>query len=110
LVRVDPVQRGVVVDRQGTGTGGHQAGTRRGAQAGTGTRRAQGGGHASVSDIARAEKLDRTYFGDVLRLTLLAPDIVVAIMDGRQPAELGVHVLREGFPVEWGEQRRGFGT
>ena len=30
-------------------------------------------------------------------LTLLAPDIVQAIMDGRQPAELGVHVLREGF-------------
>lgn len=38
-------------------------------------------------------------------LTLLAPDIVEAILDGRQPAELGVHVLREGFPVEWGEQR-----
>ena len=38
-------------------------------------------------------------------LTLLAPDIVEAIMDGRQPAELGVHVLQEGFPVEWGEQR-----
>ena len=38
-------------------------------------------------------------------LTLLAPDIVEAIMDGRQQAELGVHVLREGFPVEWGEQR-----
>jgi hypothetical protein len=28
-------------------------------------------------------------------------------MDGRQPAEIGVHVLREGFPVEWGEQRAG---
>jgi hypothetical protein len=41
----------------------------------------------------------------VLRLTLLAPDIVEAILDGRQPPELGVHVLREGFPVEWGEQR-----
>ncbi len=37
-------------------------------------------------------------------LTLLAPDIVEAIMDGRQPVELGVHVLREGFPVEWGER------
>ena len=42
--------------------------------------------------------------GKILMLTLLAPDIVEAIMDGRQPAELGVHVLREGFPVEWGEQ------
>jgi hypothetical protein len=38
-------------------------------------------------------------------LTLLAPDIVDAILGGRQPAQLGVHVLREGFPVEWGEQR-----
>jgi len=26
-------------------------------------------------------------------------------MDERQQAELGVHVLREGFPVDWGEQR-----
>jgi hypothetical protein len=39
-------------------------------------------------------------------LTLLAPDIVDAILDGRQPAELGVHVLREGFPVECGEKRQ----
>ena len=37
-------------------------------------------------------------------LALLAPDIVEAIMDGRQSAELGVFVLRDGFPVEWGEQ------
>ena len=38
-------------------------------------------------------------------LTLLAPEIKETIVDGRQPAELGVHVLREGFPVEWGKQR-----
>ena len=30
--------------------------------------------------------------------------IVEAILDGRQPAELGVYVLRAGFPVQWGEQ------
>lgn len=41
----------------------------------------------------------------VAPLTLLAPDIVEAIMDGRQPAELGVRVLREGLPAKWGEQR-----
>ena len=45
------------------------------------------------------------YLGRILMLTLLAPNVVEAIMDGRQPAELAVHVLREGFPVEWGEQR-----
>ena len=43
------------------------------------------------------------YVGDVLRLKLLAPDIIKAIMDWRQPVERGVHVLREGFSVEWGE-------
>ena len=63
------------------------------------------GGYGSVSELAAAEKLDRGYLGRILMLTLLAPDIAEAIMDGRQPAALGVHVLREGFAAEWGEQR-----
>ena len=63
------------------------------------------GRYRSVSELATAEKLDRGYLGRILMLTLLAPDIVEAIMDGRQPAELGVHVLREGFPEEWTAQR-----
>jgi hypothetical protein len=46
-------------------------------------------------------------WGRILMLTLLAPDIVEAILDGRRPANLGVHVLREGFPVEWDRQRLG---
>ena len=58
-----------------------------------------------LTELAAGEKLDRGYLGKILMLTLLAPDIVEAILDGRQPAELGVHMLREGFPVEWGEQR-----
>jgi hypothetical protein len=40
-----------------------------------------------------------------LTISLLAPDIAEAIMDGRQPPGLDVNVLREGFPVAWGEQR-----
>ena len=63
------------------------------------------GRYATVTEMAAGEKLDRGYLGKILMLTLLAPDIVEAIMDGRQSAELGVHVLREGFPVEWEEQR-----
>ena len=62
------------------------------------------GRYGSVSELATAEKLDRGYLGRILMLTLLAPAIVEAILDGRQPADLGVHVLRVGFPVEWGEQ------
>jgi hypothetical protein len=38
---------------------------------------------ASISEIASKKKIDRGYVGSVLRLTLLAPDIVEAIMDGR---------------------------
>jgi hypothetical protein len=37
----------------------------------------------------------------VLRLTLLAPDIVVVILDGRQAPEMTLPVLMKAFPVEW---------
>jgi hypothetical protein len=59
------------------------------------------GRYASVSEIARTEKLDRTYVGDVLRLTLLAPEIVEAIVEGRQPVEMMLPGLMKPFPVEW---------
>lgn len=62
------------------------------------------GHYASVSDIARAEKLDRTYVGDVLRLTLLAPDVVEAIVEGRQPAEMTLPVLLKPWSVGWTAQ------
>jgi len=41
----------------------------------------------------------------VLRLTLLAPDIVEAILDGRQPAELQLDSLMKRLQVEWEAQR-----
>ena len=65
----------------------------------------ENGRYASVSDIARVEKIDRTYVGDILRLTLLAPDIVEAILDGRQTVEMTLPVLMKPFPVEWNRQR-----
>jgi hypothetical protein len=40
----------------------------------------------------------------VLRLTLLAPEIVDAILDGRQRPELQLDRLLEGFPLEWSRQ------
>ena len=47
-----------------------------------------------------------TYVSRILRLTLLAPEIVEAILDGRQPAELQLDDLLAGFPLEWEGQRR----
>jgi hypothetical protein len=63
------------------------------------------GVHATVAEIAAAEGVNPTYVGRILRLTLLAPDIVEAILDGRQPVNLQLADLLKGFPVEWERQR-----
>ncbi len=55
--------------------------------------------------MAKAERLDRGYLGRVLQLTLLAPDVVEAILDGRQPRDLGLPALMEPIPSAWDEQR-----
>jgi hypothetical protein len=49
----------------------------------------------------------RSYFSRVLRLTLLAPEIVEAILD-RQPAEMTLAVLMRRFPLGWREQEKAF--
>jgi hypothetical protein len=63
------------------------------------------GRYASISDIAVAEKIDRGYVGTILRLTLLAPDIVEAILNGPPPGGVGLPALLEPFPMEWDQQR-----
>jgi hypothetical protein len=66
----------------------------------------ENGVHATIEEIAAAEKINASYVGRVLRLTLLAPDIVEAILNGRQPAEMTLAVLMQPFAVEWAVQRR----
>ena len=63
------------------------------------------GTHATIAEIAGAEKINESYVGRVLRLTLLAPDIVEAILGGRQPAALQLEDLLRRFPVGWAAQR-----
>ena len=70
----------------------------------------QEGRYASISEMAATEKLDRGYLGRVLQLTLLAPDIVEAILDGRQPAELDLPRLLKPFPADWLEQTTALGS
>ena len=62
------------------------------------------GAACSVSDIARQEKLNTSYVSRVLRLTLLAPDIVEAILEGRQAPGTTLPLLMRGFPVRWRQQ------
>jgi len=59
----------------------------------------------TVQDLAEAEKINPSYIARVLRLTLLAPDIVEAILDGRQPVRMQLDDLLAPFPVEWARQR-----
>jgi virulence-associated protein VagC len=65
----------------------------------------ENGEYATIREIATAEKINETYVGRVLRLTLLAPDLVEAIVNGRQPAGLQLDRLMKPFPVGWLEQR-----
>mgnify|MGYP001381221335 CR=1 FL=1 len=69
----------------------------------------ESGEYATVREIANAEKINETYVGRVLRLTLLAPQIVEAVLGGSQPAGLQLDVLMRRFPVAWREQIQDLG-
>jgi hypothetical protein len=62
------------------------------------------GRYASISEMAAAEKIERGYLGSLLRLTLLAPDIVEAILDGRQPQSLSLPTPFDNLPMVWTDQ------
>lgn len=65
----------------------------------------ESGRFATTNELAAAEKINSSYISRVLRLTLLAPDIVEAILDGRQPAKMTLPAMLEPFPVEWPRQK-----
>jgi hypothetical protein len=64
------------------------------------------GQFATIGELAEAEKLDRSFVSHTLRLTLLAPDLVEAILDGKQPRTMELQPLMRGMPHEWERQRR----
>jgi len=66
------------------------------------------GRHESLTDLAAAEKLDRSFLGKLLSLTLLAPDLVEAILDGR--CEASLPTLLRPLPACWQEQARALPT
>jgi hypothetical protein len=69
----------------------------------------ESGRFATINELAAAEKINASYVSRLLRLTLLAPDIVEAILDGRQPAALQMDALLKPMPLEWAAQRAAFG-
>ena len=64
----------------------------------------ESGEYATLAELAAAERISRSYICRVLRLTLLAPDIVERVMDGRPTA--GLAQFLKPFPMEWERQRQ----
>lgn len=65
----------------------------------------------NATELARRFKLEPGWVSEVLRMTRLAPDIIRAVLDGRQPRHLNLHALRgrqAEVPIDWDEQRRLF--
>ena len=61
--------------------------------------------YPTIKQLAEAEKVHESYVGNLLKLTLLAPDIVEAILDGRLPKGIGLAHFMEPWPAIWAEQR-----
>ena len=66
------------------------------------------GEFATIKELAEREKIASSYLTRLLGLTLLAPAVVEAILDGRQPGHVALDLMCRPFPLEWGDQRRRF--
>jgi len=66
------------------------------------------GVYTSVIEIAEVEKLNQSYVSRILRLRLLAPDIVERVLEGRQKSKLALVRLSKPFPFDWERQRERF--
>ena len=66
------------------------------------------GVYTSVSEIGDAENISKSYISRILRLGLLAPDMVEAILAGRPDTTLMLENLERPLPAVWEEQRLAF--
>ena len=68
----------------------------------------ESGEFTTIAELAECEGIASSYITRVMRLTLLAPDIVEAVLDGTQAPEVTLARVLEPFPVDWDEQRVSF--
>jgi hypothetical protein len=68
----------------------------------------ESGEYATIAELAEWEGIAPSYMTRVIRLTLLVPDIVEAILDGTPGPEVTLARLLEPFPVEWERQANDF--
>jgi hypothetical protein len=64
----------------------------------------EGGEYASITELAKARGVNDSYACRLLRLTLLSPEIVTAILDRRQHADLTLKQIARSLPIEWDRQ------
>jgi hypothetical protein len=64
------------------------------------------GRYRPAAETAEAEGVTRSFVNRLLRLTLLAPDIVEAILEGRQPKAMQLEKLTDTIPSEWEKERK----
>jgi len=69
----------------------------------------ESGQFATTAELAEQDGIAPSYMTRVLRLTLLAPEIVEAILDGKQGADVTLARVLEPFPAEWAAQTDIFG-
>jgi hypothetical protein len=72
-------------------------------------RKIESGQAKSITDLAEQEGVTDAYVCRLLPLTCLAPDIVEAILDGRQPKGLRLVELLGNGPLEWEVQNPRWG-
>jgi hypothetical protein len=68
------------------------------------------GEFSTIAELAEREGIAPSYMTRVMRLTLLAPDIVEAILDGRHGPAVTLARVLEPFPLAWNEQLDAVGT
>jgi hypothetical protein len=68
----------------------------------------ESGEYATIAELAEREGIAPSDMARVLRLTLLSPKIVEAILDGEQGPEVTLARLMDGFPEEWESQLKSF--
>ena len=67
------------------------------------------GRYKTVLELARSLKLDRSYVARTLSLVNLAPDIIVAVMQGKTPPQMTLAKAVNNLPEDWQAQRELFG-
>jgi len=66
----------------------------------------ESGAYTSITELAESEKINQSYLCRVLRLNLLAPDIIASALNGTLSPKFTLERAMKPIPVGWKDQRR----